>query len=110
MPDQQRPAGTQTRPATRYFFRYPTRFSFGNHRVAGNPKHRVLPNISGKPEDSGTTIPHICHFFYTGKIFGEQNLHRNLHSKLPIYTVNCQFFALPGWQNLAAFRREQKWQ
>ena len=39
-------------------------------------------------------IPDICHFFYTGKIFGEQNLHRNLHSKLPIYTVNCQFFAL----------------
>ena len=39
-------------------------------------------------------IPHICHFFYTGKIFGEENLHRNLHSKLPIYTVNCQFFAL----------------
>ena len=30
-------------------------------------------------------------FFYTGKIFGEENLHRNLHSKLPIYTVNCQF-------------------
>ena len=42
----------------------------------------------------GIVIPHICHFFYTGKIFGEENLHRNLHSKLPIYTVNCQFFAL----------------
>ena len=38
-----------------------------------------------------TTIPDICHFFYTGKIFGEENLHRNLHSKLPVYTVNCQF-------------------
>ena len=25
----------------------PTRFSFRNHRVAGNPKHRVLPDISG---------------------------------------------------------------
>ena len=37
------------------------------------------------------SIPHICHFFYTGKIFGKWNLHRNLHSKLPIYTVNCQF-------------------
>ena len=36
-------------------------------------------------------IPHICHFFYTGKIFGEQNFHQNLHSKLQIYTVNCQF-------------------
>ena len=32
-----------------------TRFSFRNHRVAGNPKHRVLPDISGKPEVSGTT-------------------------------------------------------
>ena len=30
-------------------------------------------------------------FFYMGKIFGEENLHRNLHSKLPVYTVNCQF-------------------
>ena len=25
----------------------PTRFSFRNRRVAGNPKHRVLPDISG---------------------------------------------------------------
>ena len=33
----------------------PTRFDFRNHRVAGNPKHRVLPDISGKPEVSGTT-------------------------------------------------------
>ena len=33
----------------------PTRISFGNHRVAGNPKHRVLPDISGKPEVLGTT-------------------------------------------------------
>ena len=33
----------------------PTQFSFRNHRVAGNPKHRVLPDISGKPEVSGTT-------------------------------------------------------
>ena len=33
----------------------PTRFSFGNHRVAGNPKHRVLPNILGKREVLGTT-------------------------------------------------------
>ena len=28
-------------------------------------------------------IPYICHFFYTGKIFGEWNL----HSKLPIFRV-----------------------
>ena len=25
----------------------PTRLSFGKYRVAGNPKHRVLPDISG---------------------------------------------------------------
>ena len=45
-------------------------------------------------------IPDICHFFYTGKIFGEENLHRNLHSKLPVYTVNCQFT-----QQIANFSR-----
>ena len=33
----------------------PTRFSFRNHRVAGNRKHRVLPDILGKPEE----IPEI---------------------------------------------------
>ena len=49
------PAGTRTRPATWYLFWYPTRFSFRNHWVAGNPKHRVLPDISGIPEVSGTT-------------------------------------------------------
>ena len=32
-----------------------TQFSFRNHRVAGNPKHRVLPDILCKPEVSGTT-------------------------------------------------------
>ena len=61
-------------------------------------------------------IPHICHFFYTSKIYTEKTrkLRQNtqkianilryyvkIHSKLPIfcvitakYTVNCQFFAL----------------
>ena len=29
--------------------RYPTRSSFENHRVAGNLKYRVLPDILGKP-------------------------------------------------------------
>ena len=29
------------------------------------------------------SIPHICHFFYTGKIFGELNLHQ----KTPIFHV-----------------------
>ena len=33
----------------------PTRFIFENHRVAGNPKYRVLPEISGKPGVSGIT-------------------------------------------------------
>ena len=33
----------------------PTRFSFRNHRVAGYPKRRVLPNISGKPKVLGTS-------------------------------------------------------
>ena len=55
MTQAQCPADTRTRPANQYFFRYPTRISFGNHRVAGNPKHWVLPDISGKPEVLGTT-------------------------------------------------------
>ena len=33
----------------------PTRFSFENHQVAGNPKYRVLPGISGKHEVLGIT-------------------------------------------------------
>ena len=33
-------------------------FDTRNHQVAGNPKHRVLPDISGKPEVSGTTRAH----------------------------------------------------
>ena len=33
----------------------PTRFSFENHWVAGNPKYWVLPDISGKPGVSGIT-------------------------------------------------------
>ena len=49
------PAGTRTQPATRYFFRFPTRFGFGNHQVAGNLKHLVLLDILSKPEVSGTT-------------------------------------------------------
>ena len=28
----------------------PTRFSFGNHRVGGNPNYRELPDISGIPK------------------------------------------------------------
>ena len=51
---RQCPASTRTRPATRYFFRYLTRPN-SVFQVAGNPKHRVLPDISGKPEILGTT-------------------------------------------------------
>ena len=39
-------------------------------------------------------IPDICHFFYTSKIFGEQNLHRKNAQITTKYTENCQFFAL----------------
>ena len=31
----------------------PTRFSFANHRVAGNPKYRVLPKILGNTQSFG---------------------------------------------------------
>ena len=31
----------------------PTRFNFENHRVAGNPKYRVLPEISGNTRSFG---------------------------------------------------------
>ena len=31
----------------------PTRFNFENHRVAGNPKYRVLPDISGNTRSFG---------------------------------------------------------
>ena len=37
-------------------------------------------------------IPDICNFFYTGKIFGEESLQRNLHSKLPIFCVKSVNF------------------
>ena len=41
------------RNPTWYFIGYPTRFSFKNHRVAGNPKYRVLPEISGNTRSFG---------------------------------------------------------
>ena len=42
---------------TRYpvFISIPDPTQFRNHRVAGYPKHQVLPDISGKPKVSGTT-------------------------------------------------------
>ena len=52
---------------------------------------RYLNLVVKKTSNQDERIPHICHFFYTGKIFGEENLHQNLHSKLLVYTVNCQF-------------------
>ena len=36
-----------------------------DHSCKENPK-----------KDMSSPIPHICHFFYTSKIFGELNLHR----------------------------------
>ena len=49
---------------TRYpvFFWKPdlTQFCFENHQVAGNPKYRVLPDISGKPEVLGLTQYFAC--------------------------------------------------
>ena len=42
--------GTKYLPSTRHFFRYLTQFSFEYHRVSGNLKYQVLPDISGKSE------------------------------------------------------------
>ena len=41
-------------------------------------------------------IPHICHFFYTSKIFGEQNLHRKNAQITTKYTENCHFLRYYG--------------
>ena len=49
------PSGNPTRYPVFHPIPDLTRFSFENHRVAGNPKYRVLPDISGKPEVSGIT-------------------------------------------------------
>ena len=35
------------------FFRYPTRLSFENHRLLGNTKYWVLPDIAGIPNFLG---------------------------------------------------------
>ena len=59
----------------------PTRFSFGNHRVAGNPKLRVLPDISGKPEILGTTRNFGYYpIFRVSPIRGKQYHHQVLFS------------------------------
>ena len=60
-----------------------------NHEISPGTKKKWKSKSARNHEI--IIIPDICHFFYTGKIFGEENLHRNLHSKLPVYTVNCQF-------------------
>ena len=49
----QGPTGTWYPAANWHFFRYLTRVSSKNHRVAGNLKFGVIPNISGKPKISG---------------------------------------------------------
>ena len=57
----------------------------------------------------GEPIPHICHFFYTGKIFGEENLHRNLHSKLPIFRAKSVKI-YTGQKKLHGRRPWRSWQ
>ena len=66
------PTDTWTKPATRYFFLYPTQFSFENNQVAGNPKYRVLPDVLGKPKISGITWYSLKWLGISGKnsIFG----------------------------------------
>ena len=43
-------------------------------------QHPTITTIKGETKISSLVhallIPHICHFFYTGKTFGELNLHR----------------------------------
>ena len=46
------PTGTRAQPATRYFFRYPTRLSFENYWVVNN---QILLHILGEPDVSGIT-------------------------------------------------------
>ena len=87
------PAGTRTRPATWYFFRYLTRFSFGNHRVAGNPEHRVLPDISGKPKVSGY-YPILWLSPVRGKQYHHQVLFFGNHKKDPRVQKKCKITIL----------------
>ena len=99
----------------------PVCFAFADRFTQGSPspplstKTNKNENVKGLQQDLNTLhdtslsflmkgIPDICHFFYTGKIFGESNLHR----KTPIFCVKsvknatfsrkicrkCQFFAL----------------
>ena len=68
-------------------------FSFSTPFLSIHSEWRSCHLWNGKLRDIDSHTSYLS-FFYTGKIFGEENLHRNLHSKLPIYTVNCQFFAL----------------
>ena len=44
-----------TRYPVFHWIPYPSQFSFENPHVPGNPKYRVLPDISGQPKVSGTT-------------------------------------------------------
>ena len=72
-----------------------TRFSFGNYRVAGNPKHQVLPDISGQPEVSGTTrsfgyYPIIRVSPVRGKQYHHQVLFFGNHKKDPRVQKKCK--------------------
>ena len=83
-----------TWPATRYFFRYLTGLSFGNHRVAGNPKHRVLPYISGKPKFR--VLPDISGITCTRKQYHHQVLFIWTLKKDPRVQKKCKIYHLPS--------------
>ena len=46
--DNQYPVVTRTWPVARFFFQYPTRFSFENHRVVGYPRQGWAPRPAKK--------------------------------------------------------------
>ena len=69
----------------RVFFSLPdlTRFGLENHRVAGNPKPRVLPNISGIPEVLGIPRPDCLHSLDSLRK-GSNNQNGNLRWNFPL--------------------------
>ena len=69
---------TWPQPATPYFFDTWPDSVFENHRVAGNPKYWIVPDVLGKPEVSGITWYSQKWLGTSGKasIFG--SLHQNM--------------------------------
>ena len=55
--DNQYPVVTRTWPVARFFFQYPTRFSFENHRVVGYPRQGWAP----RPAKKGLPRPAMPH-------------------------------------------------